>query len=62
MPDKQYKRVFQIHTKAPTHRKINIIWMLFSLGMALYFARYLFSVESDIECVAAWKLEETKDG
>ena len=31
--------------------------MLFSAAMTLYFARYLFQVETDIECVAAWKYD-----
>ena len=54
-PDQQYMRVFKIHEKAPTHRRINIIWMLFSFAMTIYFARYLYQIETDVECVAAWK-------
>ena len=51
-PDRHYMKVYKMHCKTRIHSYVNICWMSFTAVLALYFAYYLYFVETDVKCIA----------
>ena len=58
-PDLHWKKVYKMHLKARTHSYVNSAWMVFCVGVFVYFANIKYNVEIDVKCIAVRDIEDS---